>query len=362
MRQTICYYITGFGFGHLMRSLAIMEEMLRKRDDIHIIVKADQRLLVKAEQHLAEFQGRVSFSSFTSYFSIFIDPVALRVDISTTKADAIRWINDLPRSAEAEARFLREQRVQLVLSDIVPEAFEAAHRVGIPAVGISNFTWYEICADVCGTDEGLQGLMAMYKRARGILLYPYSTEDLIPIDHKIHVGPVVRTFDWERVRAIRAQYKREDRPLIFLSVGGSTRVDTVPFRTDVDYIVTMGVEAPNLPNIHRLPEHVADSHNYLAAADLVITKCGWSTVAEATLAQKPLWLMLSKNGWLEERCIHAEVANLGIGKAIDLCAMEQMTGAEVTAEIRQMTTAYSQLPEKCHSGLADIVRILEFYL
>jgi UDP:flavonoid glycosyltransferase YjiC (YdhE family) len=362
MQQTICFYLTGFGFGHLTRSLAIMEQLLKSRPDIHIIIKADDRLLEKAGQYLAGYQGRFILRSFRSHFSIFFDSVSFCVDRQATRDDICRWIDTLPASAEQETYFLKNNQVQLVVSDIVPEAFEAASQAGVPSMGISNFTWYEICVDVLGEDPALQTLLAMYKKARGMMVYPYSTGQLIPIDHTIAVGAVARPFDQGKVHELRLQYKHSDRPLVFLSVGGSTRVEAVPLRSDMDYLVTMGVDVPQGPNVHRLPADMPDSHNYLAACDLAITKCGWSTVAEATLAKVPMWLMVSKNGWLEERCISAEISNLGIGVKKTFTEMEHLSQTELSDELTRLKAAYSHIPERYTDGMAHIMRIMEFYL
>jgi len=362
MQKTICYYITGFGFGHLTRSLAIIEALLVKYADVHVIIKADNRLLDKARQYLQKYTGRFSLHSFASHFSIIVDPVTLRVDLQATAGDALRWIGNLPVSAQAETKFLAEQRVDLVLSDIVPEAFRAAKQQDIPAIGISNFTWYEICADVLGTNPILAPLLDMYHEAGELLVYPFSTGDYLPITPRREVGPVTRPFDQEKIGQIRKQYKKGTRPLAFLSVGGSTQVEDFPLRADMDYLVTMGIEVEDVPNVHRLSPDIPDSHNYLAACDVVITKCGWSTVAEAALAGVPLWLMLSKNGWLEERCIYQEVSSLSIGIARTFAEMEAMGTQEVMAELAALENACAKIPPRYRDGMGKIMEIIKLYI
>ena len=362
MQKTICYYITGFGFGHLTRSLAIIEALLVKYTDVHVIIKADDRLLKKARQYLQTYAGRFSLHSFASHFSIVVDPATRRVDLEATARDALRWIGNLPASAQAETMFLAEQRVSLVLSDIVPEAFRAAKEQHIPAVGISNFTWYEICADVLGANPLLAPLLEMYQEAGELLVYPFSTGDYLPLMSKREVGPVTRPFDREKIGQIRSRYKEGKRPLAFLSVGGSTRVEDFPLRADMDYLVTMGIEVEDVVNVHRLSPDIPDSHNYLAACDVVITKCGWSTVAEAALAGVPLWLMLSKNGWLEERCIYQEVFSLGIGLEKTFTGMEAMKTREVAAELAALQSACAKIPARYRDGMGKITEIIKLYI
>lgn len=359
LEQIVCYYITGFGFGHLTRSLAIIAQLLTLRDDVKIIIKADTQLFAKVQQYLAAYEGRLFLQPFVSHFSIFFDPATFCVDMQATGEDALRWIKGLPASAQREAEFLHDHRVALVLSEIVPEALEAAALTGIPGVGISNFTWYEICADVLGQDERLRPLYDMYRAAGEMLLFPFSTGDLIPMERKTDVGPITRSFDQGRIRQIRDRHKKENRPLAFLSVGGATRVADFPLREDMDYLVTIGVEVQGGPNVHRLPPEMSDSHNYLAACDLVITKCGWSTVAEATLAEVPLWLMLSQNGWLEERCVHREVMSLGIGRDRTFADMNAMTCDGIITELAHLKSAYTTIPRRYQNGMARIMEIVQ---
>lgn len=361
MQQVICYYLSGFGFGHLTRSLAVMEHILTTRDDIHIMIKADPRLLAKAGQYLEKFSGRFSLHAFHSSFSIVTNPATFSVDFKATREDVLRWIAGLAASAEQEGDFLISSGVKLVLSDIVPEAFAAAKQVKRTGIGISNFTWYEICADFIREESALDKLLDMYRQADCMLVYPYATGKLIPITPKIEVGPAVRPFDQLKVAQIRRHYKQGERPLAFLSVGGSMRVEQFPFREDMDYLVTMGIDVPNAANVHPL-EDIADSHNYLAACDVAITKCGWSTIAEATSAKTPLWLMLSQNGWLEERYIYREISALGIGRARSFSDMQNLTSAEISQELLQLRDAYRYLPMRYQNGSNTISKIIDTYL
>ena len=37
--KKIVFYISGFGFGHLTRSIALLQELLRQGPDLHITVR-----------------------------------------------------------------------------------------------------------------------------------------------------------------------------------------------------------------------------------------------------------------------------------------------------------------------------------
>ena len=66
---------------------------------------------------------------------------ALHIDEAGTAAACAAFDASWDARADAEADFLREAGVRLVVADIPPLAFEAAHRAGIPPVGLGNFSW-----------------------------------------------------------------------------------------------------------------------------------------------------------------------------------------------------------------------------
>ena len=55
--------------------------------------------------------------------------------------DAARFYAMFDERADREAAALQETRVDLVVGDIPPLAFEAAGRAGIPSIALGNFTW-----------------------------------------------------------------------------------------------------------------------------------------------------------------------------------------------------------------------------
>ncbi len=58
-----------------------------------------------------------------------------------TIEEASRFMAGLEPMAQAEADFLRRRGATLVVGDIPPLAFRAAHLAGLPAVALGNFTW-----------------------------------------------------------------------------------------------------------------------------------------------------------------------------------------------------------------------------
>ncbi len=297
----LLYYISPFGFGHLTRSLAVLEAMLRCAPELSVSVKCQARHRDFAATYLKSFADRIRYLDFASSFSIFFDQAALAVDLEATRCDTLRWVEGLEASAAHEIAGL-EESYDLVVSDIVPEAFAVAEKLGVAGIALSNFTWFEICRSFC-TEAELAPLRRQYALATLQLEYDLSTGAASPIVRREKAGLVCRTFSPKRIAELRACYKRPGRPLILLSVGGALELQGLSLPKTADFLYTQGISLKNAENVFQVPADALDTQNYLAACDGVVTKCGWSTVSESLLAGKALLLLQSSNGWPEEAAI-----------------------------------------------------------
>ena len=342
--KKLVFYISGFGFGHLTRSIALVQELLRQRCDIHITVKCHSQHMSLVLSSFREQIESVTVLPFDLGFQICFDAATARVDYRATLESVKSWLERLECGAEAEAAACLGAGYSLVLSDIVPEAFVIANKLAIPSIGISNFTWYELCQEYVGA-ERVAGLKAMYQTGSAFFEYPLSTDAEIPITHKLPVGLLSRSQDQSKIRELRAKYKRPGRLLLFLSIGGALSLQNLSLSPELDYLYTRGIDLVAAENATPIPEDTLDTQNYLAACDAVITKCGWSTVAEALIARKPLYLLTSRDGWLEEKYMLRELVGLGVSQVIE--PGEQVClETDLFAKIDTLQAAYVGIPER----------------
>ena len=316
------YYISGFGYGHLTRSLAVVEALLELDPKLQILLRCHPSHTPLALDYLSRYAARVEATPFVSQFQIIVDKVKWEIDNAATRVEVLRWAEQLPKSVAADLQRIPDG-LQAVVSDVVPEAFAVAQACGVPGIAVSNYTWYEVARGFCEADD-LDNLRQLYQQATLMLKYDLSTGDAIPIQHQVPVGLLCRPFNPERISAIRRQYKRQGRPLVFLSVGGVLQLEKIGLCGDYDYIYTRGINPADEIAAHPVPPEAIDTQNYLAACDAVITKCGWSTVAEALLASKPLFVVHSTNGWAEEVSILQKLRELNAAVEIDPCDLPTM--------------------------------------
>ena len=140
--MTVVFYITGHGFGHAVRQIAIVNALAQRRPDVPIVVRTSVAPWLFSRSVRASVRlepGPVDTGA--------IQRGSLDVDIPATLAAAEAFYADGEAWIAREAAFLTGEGARLVVADIPPLPIAAARRAGIPAIGISNFTWDWIYED-----------------------------------------------------------------------------------------------------------------------------------------------------------------------------------------------------------------------
>ena len=137
---SIVFYISGHGFGHASREAEVintLEPVLRaagNTDTIVIRTAADPWLLDRILRVPVERMPAAVDTGIVQLDSLHLDEDA-------TFLEAKAFYSTFEARAQAEADLLRSLKARLVVSDIAPLGFEAAHRATVPSIAIGNFTW-----------------------------------------------------------------------------------------------------------------------------------------------------------------------------------------------------------------------------
>jgi L-arabinokinase len=214
---TVVFYITGHGFGHAVRQIAIVNALTQRRPDVGIIVRTT----------VAPWLFERSVRRTVRLEPIAVDTGAIQrgsldVDVPATLAAAQAFYAGAGTWLASEAAWLRREGARLVVADIPPLPIAAAAQAGLPAIGISNFTWDWIYEDYDARRlaPGLvETLGAWYAEAREGWRLPmsggfatFATVRDLPL-----VARVAR-LPRDTVRAVLGL--PSDRPLILVSLGG----------------------------------------------------------------------------------------------------------------------------------------------
>lgn len=133
-RCKIVYYISGHGYGHAVRSIQIINELLRQGCTVCI-------------------KSTVPAFLFKEGLSLPVEVLPEGFDVGLHQVDNICFdlektkekVKELLGSAEdrilKEHYFLVDHGVQGIVCDIPFIPLAAANRAGLPAIGVSNFSW-----------------------------------------------------------------------------------------------------------------------------------------------------------------------------------------------------------------------------
>ena len=284
--QEIACFITPHGFGHATRMIAVLESLQSIIPDLHPHVYSTVPKTLFAET-LAHF----SYHPLSCDIGL-VQKDGLRADLPTT----IKGLENFLPFKDALIRALAEQvqGCKLILCDIAPLGIAVAHEAGITSVLIENFTW----------DWIYKAYLAEYPQLQPAISYlsdQYRQADIHircqPCCGKtrgdFECGPIFRPIRTKR-STIRNRLNCKDKRLVLISMGGIDLklpfVQELPASKDTFFILAGQKKTHHLRNNVLLLGR--DSEYYhpdlINAADLVICKSGYSTIAECVQAGVPV--------------------------------------------------------------------------
>ena len=141
-RPTLYVAITNHGFGHATRTAAVLATLQQRVPDILLI------LVTSAPRWLLESYLPGPFIHRPRKLDVgVIQTDGLTMDRPATLAQLQDLLARQRQLVAAEANFIRQNRVDLVLADIPPLATAIAQAAGVPCWMWSNFGWDLIYGD-----------------------------------------------------------------------------------------------------------------------------------------------------------------------------------------------------------------------
>ena len=182
-------------------------------------------------------------------------------------------------------------KIKFIVSDISPIGTLVGHKLHLPVVLITNFTWVEQY-EYIGIDESIidkyrQSYSYVTKFIKYDLCLPISSVNCKEI---YEVGFTCREIDLDKVDKIKQQYGKS----IMVTCGKSANLNTINIKNFKGTIFTtsgIDITCEEDCNIVNLPIDILDTQNYIAASHIVITKAGWGTISESVLGHTNLVLI-----------------------------------------------------------------------
>lgn len=333
-RPRICIYVSDFGYGHAARDIALIRE-LQESLGAEVVVRTGS-----PAAFMARSLPGVEVISGPNDPGVVMEGAA--VDRERTLAAIERWLASWDVYITAEKTFLRDRGIDLVLSDIVPQPFLAAEELGIPSLGISNFTWHLIYTRLFGKTELTDWIAEAYHTADGALLLPLH-EPMEVFCNRREVGLVARPVTRDRMEIRRLCGISEREPLAYL--GGGESLEPTIFRGIKAACSGCTLLVPSwtdLPGAVRISPGETETQDWIAACDLVVSKPGYSTIAEAGQAGIPMALF-RREGFAEDDYLIGGVERLGIGREIPAATVLDGSWADDLESLMELGGNFGQI-------------------
>lgn len=275
--MNIGFFISNHGFGHVMRNLPVMAELMSRGHNVVLICGQKQCEIAKSTD-----KNIITIQCDTDLGLVLKDGTLI-VDEKETIYAVRKYVESFPELEKFGENVIKEYQIDRVVSDIVPWALSAAHNCGVLSVIMASFTWVEQYEKYMPA-ELVEAYAKAYQLADKVLYYNLVNEPTIDLlGEGIEVGYVARPYSEIEVSKIRANHQRK---IVFVSIGASN--NGLNFDIDVselpyDFIVTEGIKFVG-NNVTYLDRNIPNTQDYVKAADYCISKAGWTTVAELMIA------------------------------------------------------------------------------
>lgn len=351
--KNLCFYLSDHGFGHIARNLPlIVEAVCRTSGYVYVICGMRHLEFARAtlqEMLATEQLSRIRYRTEHTDIGLILQPGTLLVDEVKLTNACEHYLSELPERAKQEAEWLRQHEIAAALCDMPLWSISACKQAGVPLLYVGNFTWTELYREFL-PERIWKAYAAEYQKIRHGMLYTLHNPEMLeflPDAELTETSLVARPFYPKEIETIRAQHTC---PIVFIALGMSAQF-TQPVSVEgvnAHFYTTAGVPLTG-SNVTVIPQFTLHTQDYVAAADCVITKAGWGTVAECLLAQKPMALF-ARDSVLEDR---TTIRLLEQKKLAIKVTYEQLAEMPALLErLKQIT--YPEVPEY-YNAAAEIV-------
>lgn len=132
----IAIFISDEGYGHSVRQKTIISEFFKYNSKIQITIFNGKRLLFLKEY----FGNKLNYNYYPNTLHT-IKKKNGQLDLNNTKKVLIRWPKKSSLSLKKLLKKKEKLDFDLIISDLVPEAFQLAKILNIPSYGVARFAW-----------------------------------------------------------------------------------------------------------------------------------------------------------------------------------------------------------------------------
>lgn len=290
--------ISAHGLGHLAQAAPVLNALRALAPALRLTVRSAlprERLERRITANFTHVEQARDFG--------FVMQNAVDIDLAASAQRYREFHADWPQRIAAEADWLRQHKIDALLSNVAYLPLAGAAQAGIPAAGLCSLNWADLFAHYFGGEPWaaeIHDQMLMAYNAGGGFLRVTPGLPMPDIRRKHEIAPIAHVGERDRARVARLLNLKEGERWVLLAMGG------MAFPLPVD-------QWPRIPGLNWLLPgdwpiargdmrsfDVADLHfsDLLASVDAVVTKPGYGTFAEAACGGIPI-LYLQRDDWPE---------------------------------------------------------------
>lgn len=348
----VCFYLSNHGFGHMARTIPIIRELL-KYNEVDITLVCGKKQLEFAQGNLTEFETNISYREKNTDIGLILQPGTLLVDKKNLEKACKKFLDEIPDVAKKESKWLIDNQIDIVFCDMPIWAIYACELANVALIYYGNFTWAEIYREFLPVSIW-NNYAKWYKKIKNAYLYELHNQEMLEfINYQGKASLTARNFDLKKVKEIKDKHQR---PIVFAALGMSASFDK---KVDVsklsyDFYTTEGVPLIG-NNVISLAKETFNTHDYIYAADYIITKAGWGTIAECLLAKKPMALF-ARDTVLEDRSTIDQLVKGGYAIKIEQSDLDHIDN--VIEKLKLLTNANYDRFYDCSKEIADNIMLL----
>ncbi len=289
--------ITSHGFGHAVRICSVVEAVKKLYPEILLV------LVTTAPRWLLESYIQADFIYRPRTFDVgVIQADSLKMDKVTTLEKLQHIYQKQDAIIAGEVNFIKTNGVGLILADIPPLATKIAEAAGIPCWMMSNFGWDFIYRDWGEDFEKIADWISKcYGKCERLYRLPMS-EEMSAFPNIIDVGLTGGKPHYSDAELREDFNLNSPKDKTILLTFGGLGLNAIPYQNLESFpdwqFITFDANAPDLGNLAKITKTNYRPVDFMPLCDLVISKPGYSTFAEALRMDVPI-ISLTREGFAE---------------------------------------------------------------
>ena len=294
-------FISDEGFGHSVRQKILISEFLKYNPNIKFTIFNNKRLLFLKEY----FGNKLNYS----VYPITLNTIKKKngeLDIAKTKKILRNWPNKSNLIIRKLLKNKKKLDFDIIISDLVPEAFKLAKILNIPAYGVARFSWdwffynteFRMLEEIKLIKNNLQLANKIY--------FPTILNNKILSNDNLNFHETNLIFNKNIFREGTNEFFKSKNTYKCLIMDNGTKTNSSLIQKTVKFLKNMKhidfyISVDNFPD--KLRKYIAQEknlipilglknmHRLISFVDFVVARGGFNTISELLIFKKPALLV-----------------------------------------------------------------------